>query len=129
MEDKLAKYIVNIAGSSYLLLGILFIGVILVFKDNPFGNSLFTKSLIILVVYIISLALIHKSKGKPLKPKAIMWSISLTLHLVIMGYIIYQFGDFAALALMCAECIMLALLFIGITSIGLKIHKGADYNA
>ncbi|WP_130635696.1 hypothetical protein [Alteromonas sp. KUL49] len=129
MEDRLAKYIINVAGASYLLTGCLFLGILLAFKDNPFEDSLFVKSLILLIVYAISLVLIHVSKGKSLRSKAIMWSISIVLHLGIMGYIIYQFGDIAALVLMLAECVILALQLVGITSIGFQIYKGAEQNA
>ena len=128
MEDKLAKYIVNMAGASYLIMGALFIGMLLVGTDNPFEDSLFVKSLILLMVYIISLALIHLSRGKQIKLKAIMWAASLVLHLAIMGYIIYQFGDITALILMLAECVILVLQVIGISSIGIQIHKSAKQN-
>ena len=120
MEDRLAKYIVNVAGASYLLMGCLFFGILLLGTDNPFEDSLFVKSLILLIVYVISLVLIHVSKGKSLRSKAIMWGISIVLHLGIMGYIIYQFGDITALVLMLAECVILVLQLIGISSIGFQ---------
>ncbi|MCP3863676.1 MAG: hypothetical protein GY695_11125 [Aestuariibacter sp.] len=129
MEDRLAKYIVNVAGASYLLMGCLFFGILLLGKDNPFEDSLFVKSLILLIVYVISLVLIHVSKGKSLRSKAIMWGISIVLHLGIMGYIIYQFGDITALVLMLAECVILVLQLIGISSIGFQIFKGAKQKA
>ncbi|MCP4414370.1 MAG: hypothetical protein GY808_17580, partial [Gammaproteobacteria bacterium] len=125
MEDRLAKYIVNVAGASYLLMGCLFFGILLLGTDNPFEDSLFVKSLILLVVYVISLVLIHVSKGKLLRSKAIMWGISIVLHLGIMGYIIYQFGDITALVLMLAECVILVLQLVGISSIGFQVYKGA----
>ena len=84
MEDRLAKYIVNVAGASYLLMGCLFFGILLLGTDNPFEDSLFVKSLILLIVYVISLVLIHVSKGKSLRSKAIMWGISIVLHLGII---------------------------------------------
>lgn len=129
MEDRLAKYIVNVAGASYLLMGCLFFGILLLGQDNPFEDSLFVKSLILLIVYVISLVLIHVSKGKSLRSKAIMWGISIVLHLGIMGYIIYQFGDITALVLMLAECVILVLQLIGISSIGFQIYKGAKQKA
>ena len=129
MEDRLAKYIVNVAGASYLLMGCLFFGILLLGQDNPFEDSLFVKSLILLIVYVISLVLIHVSKGKLLRSKAIMWGISIVLHLGIMGYIIYQFGDITALVLMLAECVILVLQLIGISSIGFQIYKGAKQKA
>lgn len=129
MEDRLAKYIVNVAGASYLLMGCLFFGILLLGQDNPFEDSLFVKSLVLLVVYVISLVLIHVSKGKSLRSKAIMWGISMVLHLGIMGYIIYQFGDITALVLMLAECVILVLQLIGISSIGFQIYKGAKQKA
>ena len=129
MEDRLAKYIVNVAGASYLLIGCLFFGILLLGTDNPFEDSLFVKSLVLLVVYVISLVLIHVSKGKPLRSKAIMWGISMVLHLGIMGYIIYQFGDITALVLMLAECVILVLQLIGISSIGFQIYKSAKQKA
>ncbi|MCP4525074.1 MAG: hypothetical protein GY833_04050 [Aestuariibacter sp.] len=129
MEDRLAKYIVNVAGASYLLMGCLFFGILLLGTDNPFEDSLFVKSLILLIVYVISLVLIHVSKGKSLRSKAIMWGISIVLHLGIMGYIIYQFGDITALVLMLAECVILVLQLIGISSIGFQIFKGAKQKA
>lgn len=129
MEDRLAKYIVNVAGASYLLMGCLFFGILLLGQDNPFEDSLFVKSLVLLVVYVISLVLIHVSKGKSLRSKAIMWGISIVLHLGIMGYIIYQFGDITALVLMLAECVILVLQLIGISSIGFQIYKGAKQKA
>ena len=129
MEDRLAKYIVNVAGASYLLMGCLFFGILLLGQDNPFEDSLFVKSLVLLVVYVISLVLIHVSKGKLLRSKAIMWGISIVLHLGIMGYIIYQFGDITALVLMLAECVILVLQLIGISSIGFQIYKGAKQKA
>ena len=129
MEDRLAKYIVNVAGASYLLMGCLFFGILLLGTDNPFEDSLFVKSLILLIVYVISLVLIHVSKGKSLRSKAIMWGISIVLHLGIMGYIIYQFGDITALVLMLAECVILVLQLIGISSIGFQIYKGAKQKA
>ena len=129
MEDRLAKYIVNVAGASYLLMGCLFFGVLLLGTDHPFEDSLFVKSLILLVVYVISLVLIHVSKGKLLRSKAIMWGISIVLHLGIMGYIIYQFGDITALVLMLAECVILVLQLVGISSIGFQVYKGAKQKA
>ena len=129
MEDRLAKYIVNVAGASYLLMGCLFFGILLLGTDNPFEDSLFVKSLILLIVYVISLVLIHVSKGKSLRSKAIMWGISIVLHLGIMGYIIYQFGDITALVLMLAECVILVLQLMGISSIGFQIYKGAKQKA
>ncbi|MCP4273439.1 MAG: hypothetical protein GY781_16040 [Gammaproteobacteria bacterium] len=129
MEDRLAKYIVNVAGASYLLMGCLFFGILLLGTDNPFEDSLFVKSLILLVVYVISLVLIHVSKGKLLRSKAIMWGISIVLHLGIMGYIIYQFGDITALVLMLAECVILVLQLVGISSIGFQVYKGAKQKA
>lgn len=129
MEDRLAKYIVNVAGASYLLMGCLFFGILLLGTDNPFEDSLFVKSLVLLVVYVISLVLIHVSKGKSLRSKAIMWGISIVLHLGIMGYIIYQFGDITALVLMLAECVILVLQLIGISSIGFQIYKSAKQKA
>jgi len=129
MEDRLAKYIVNVAGASYLLMGCLFFGILLLGQDNPFEDSLFVKSLVLLVVYVISLVLIHVSKVKSLRSKAIMWGISMVLHLGIMGYIIYQFGDITALVLMLAECVILVLQLIGISSIGFQIYKGAKQKA
>ncbi len=129
MEDRLAKYIVNVAGASYLLMGCLFFGILLLGKDNPFEDSLFVKSLILLIVYVISLVLIHVSKGKSLRSKAIMWGISIVLHLGIMGYIIYQFGDITALVLMLAECVILVLQLVGISSIGFQVYKGAKQKA
>ena len=129
MEDRLAKYIVNVAGASYLLMGCLFFGILLLGTDNPFEDSLFVKSLILLVVYVISLVLIHVSKGKSLRSKAIMWGISMVLHLGIMGYIIYQFGDITALVLMLAECVILVLQLMGISSIGFQIYKSAKQKA
>ena len=129
MEDRLAKYIVNVAGASYLLMGCLFFGILLLGTDNPLEDSLFVKSLILLIVYVISLVLIHVSKGKSLRSKAIMWGISIVLHLGIMGYIIYQFGDITALVLMLAECVILVLQLIGIASIGFQIYKGAKQKA
>ena len=129
MEDRLAKNIVNVAGASYLLMGCLFFGILLLGKDNPFEDSLFVKSLILLIVYVISLVLIHVSKGKSLRSKAIMWGISIVLHLGIMGYIIYQFGDITALVLMLAECVILVLQLIGIASIGFQIYKGGRQKA
>lgn len=128
MEDRLAKCIVNVAGASYPLMGGLFLGILLVGKDNPFEDSLFVKSLILLIVYLISLVLIHVSKGKSVRSKAIMWGISIVLHLGIMGYIIYQFGDIAALVFMLAECVILVLQLIGIFSIGFQVYKGAKQN-
>ena len=129
MEDRLAKYIVNVAGASYLLMGCLFFGILLLGQDNPFEDSLFVKSLILLIVYVISLVLIHVSKGKSLRSKAIMWGISIVLHLGIMGYIIYQFGDITGLVLMLAECVILVLQLMGISSIGFQIYKGAKQKA
>lgn len=129
MEDRLAKYIVNVAGASYLLMGCLFFGILLLGTDNPFEDSLFVKSLVLLVVYVISLVLIHVSKGKSLRSKAIMWGISMVLHLGIMGYIIYQFGDITALVLMLAECVILVLQLMGISSIGFQIYKSAKQKA
>ena len=129
MEDRLAKYIVNVAGASYLLMGCLFFGILLLGQDNPFEDSLFVKSLILLIVYVISLVLIHVSKGKLLRSKAIMWGISIVLHLGIMGYIIYQFGDITALVLMLAECVILVLQLVGISSIGFQVYKGAKQKA
>lgn len=129
MEDRLAKYIVNVAGASYLLMGCLFFGILLLGTDNPFEDSLFVKSLILLIVYVISLVLIHVSKGKSLRSKAIMWGISMVLHLGIMGYIIYQFGDITALVLMLAECVILVLQLMGISSIGFQIYKSAKQKA
>jgi len=129
MEDRLAKYIVNVAGASYLLMGCLFFGILLLGQDNPFEDSLFVKSLVLLVVYVISLVLIHVSKSKSLRSKAILWGISIVLHLGIMGYIIYQFGDITALVLMLAECVILVLQLIGISSIGFQIYKGAKQKA
>ena len=129
MEDRLAKYIVNVAGASYLLMGCLFFGILLLGTDNPFEDSLFVKSLILLIVYVISLVLIHVSKGKSLRSKAIMWGISIVLHLGIMGYIIYQFGDITGLVLMLAECVILVLQLMGISSIGFQIYKGAKQKA
>lgn len=129
MEDRLAKYIVNVAGASYLLMGCLFFGILLLGQDNPFEDSLFVKSLVLLVVYVISLVLIHVSKVKSLRSKAIMWGISMVLHLGIMGYIIYQFGDITALVLMLAECVIMVLQLIGISSIGFQIYKGAKQKA
>lgn len=129
MEDRLAKYIVNVAGASYLLMGCLFFGILLLGTDNPFEDSLFVKSLVLLVVYVISLVLIHVSKGKSLRSKAIMWGISIVLHLGIMGYIIYQFGDITALVLMLAECVILVLQLMGISSIGFQIYKSAKQKA
>ena len=129
MEDRLAKYIVNVAGASYLLMGCLFFGLLLLGTDNPFEDSLFVKSLILLIVYVISLVLIHVSKGKSLRSKAIMWGISIVLHLGIMGYIIYQFGDITGLVLMLAECVILVLQLMGISSIGFQIYKGAKQKA
>lgn len=129
MEDRLAKYIVNVAGASYLLMGCLFFGILLLGTDNPFEDSLFVKSLILLIVYVISLVLIHVSKGKSLRSKAIMWGISIVLHLGIMGYIIYQFGDITGLVLMLAECVILVLQLMGISSIGFQIFKGAKQKA
>lgn len=129
MEDRLAKYIVNVAGASYLLMGCLFFGILLLGTDNPFEDSLFVKSLILLIVYVISLVLIHVSKGKSLRSKAIMWGISIVLHLGIMGYIIYQFGDITALVLMLAECVILVLQLMGISSIGFQIYKSAKQKA
>ena len=129
MEDRLAKYIVNVAGASYLLMGCLFFGILLLGTDNPLEDSLFVKSLILLIVYVISLVLIHVSKGKSLRSKAIMWGISIVLHLGIMGYIIYQFGDITALVLMLAECVILVLQLIGISSIGFQIYKSAKQKA
>ncbi|MFS1703667.1 hypothetical protein [Alteromonas sp. AMM-1] len=128
MEDRLAKYIVNVAGASYLFIGALFFSILFVGEDNPFEDSLFVKSLIFLIVYAISLVLIHVSKGKPVRSKAIMWGISIVLHLGLMGYIIYQFGDIAALVFMVAECVILVLQLIGISSIGFQIYKGARQN-
>ena len=129
MEDRLAKYIVNVAGASYLLMGCLFFGILLLGTDNPFEDSLFVKSLTLLIVYVISLVLIHVSKGKSLRSKAIMWGISMVLHLGIMGYIIYQFGDITALVLMLAECVILVLQLMGISSIGFQIYKSAKQKA
>lgn len=129
MEDRLAKYIVNVAGASYLLMGCLFFGILLLGTDNPLEDSLFVKSLILLIVYVISLVLIHVSKGKLLRSKAIMWGISIVLHLGIMGYIIYQFGDITALVLMLAECVILVLQLMGISSIGFQIYKSAKQKA
>ena len=129
MEDRLAKYIVNVAGASYLLMGCLFFGILLLGQDNPFEDSLFVKSLVLLVVYVISLVLIHVSKGKSLRSKAIMWGISIVLHLGIMGYIIHQFGDITALVLMLAECVILVLQLMGISSIGFQIYKSAKQKA
>ena len=129
MEDRLAKYIVNVAGASYLLMGCLFFGILLLGTDNPFEDSLFVKSLILLIVYVISLVLIHVSKGKSLRSKAIMWGISIVLHLGIMGYIIYQFGDITGLVLMLAECVILVLQLMGISSIGFQIYKSAKQKA
>lgn len=129
MEDRLAKYIVNVAGASYLLMGCLFFGILLLGQDNPFEDSLFVKSLVLLVVYVISLVLIHVSKVKSLRSKAIMWGISIVLHLGIMGYIIYQFGDITALVLMLAECVIMVLQLIGISSIGFQIYKCAKQKA
>ena len=129
MEDRLAKYIVNVAGASYLLMGCLFFGILLLGTDNPFEDSLFVKSLVLLIVYVISLVLIHMSKGKSLRSKAIMWGISIVLHLGIMGYIIYQFGDITALVIMLAECVILVLQLMGISSIGFQIYKSAKQKA
>lgn len=58
-----------------------------------------------------------------------MWGISIVLHLGIMGYIIYQFGDITALVLMLAECVILVLQLVGISSIGFQVYKGAKQKA
>ena len=46
-----------------------------------------------------------------------------------MGYIIYQFGDITGLVLMLAECVILVLQLMGISSIGFQIYKGAKQKA
>ncbi len=129
LEDRLATYIVHVAGGSYVIGIALLLIFMLAGQGDPLGDSLFLSSLILLILYLYSLALVHLSRGESSKTMAVMWSASLVIHIAIMGYILFKFGDFVVLIFMIAESIILAMLLVGLSRIGYRIVKGANQNA
>jgi hypothetical protein len=125
MEEKLAKWIFGVVGSSYVMIVSLVLAFVLITKENAFQDPLLIKSLIMLVVYFFSLWLIHFSNSKSGYVKLKMWLSSLTIHIGIMSYIVYIFESSAAFAIMVPEICVLVLMLIGIYIIWSKARASA----
>lgn len=122
MEEKLAKWIYGVVGSSYVMIVSLFLVFLLITKENAFQDPLLVKSLLVLVVYFFSLWLIHCSSDKSGIVKLKLWLSSLAIHIGIMAYVVYIFESSAAFAIMVPEICVLVLMLVGIYVIWGKVR-------
>ena len=122
MEDKLAKWVFVVAGSSYAVFVSLFLVFILITKDGAFQDPTLVKALLLLVVYIFSLWLTHFSNGKDNLSKLKIWLCSLAMHIGIMSYVVYIFESSAAFVVMLPEICILVLMLVGIFIIWGKVR-------
>jgi len=122
MEDKLIKWIFGVAGSSYVMIVSLIIVFVLATKDGALQDPFYVKALVLLCAYFFSLWLLNHAKSKVTGTRLKLWLSSLIIHLAIMSYVLYVFGDPAAFVIMIPEVGVLLLMLVGIYSIWSKVR-------
>ena len=114
MIEKLSKWILNIAGYSYVSTGI---GTILIFWlviGNFNLNEFIVKVMFVGLVYFISLALVHLSNRATNFYALLMWCISLVLNVVLVVYVAKLLKGGVILLVLLPEILIVGLLIYGI---------------
>ena len=119
-EAKLSKWTLTVAGSSYLILGLLFV-VLYAFSSVSDSSelSLFTiKSIVIAALYAISIFLVATLPNKHITRRLYSWGYSIVFHVGLLIYIYYQaelgFGIFVMLI---PELVIAVLVTLGLCKV------------
>ena len=117
MDDRLRRWIYGIAGSSYVILFSSLLVIVIGASEGALHDPLLLKAIAVLMVYFVSLWLLHISKQRNPRGKLKLWLSSLVIHLLIMAYIVYVSGIEFALVVLIPEIAILILMVVGIISI------------
>ena len=129
MEEKLAKWSTSLIGGSMIATGL---GMLVIFGLPMFiageidlaNDPFMLKVFIIGILYILSIYLVASIPGKPVKRRAISWSVSILFHAWLLVYLgifndwgslIFLIGFVESFILICSVA-GLGLLFYGYRS-------------
>ncbi len=123
MEDKLFSWIVGVASSSFILIGIVGLFLPVMIDSQFYKNPVIMKLIAFVVTYVFSLWLLSYSKSKQLYLKHKLWLVSLVIHTVIILWVYYVVQDTWIFVVLIPELIILLLLIIGSISIWRRLRN------
>jgi hypothetical protein len=127
MEEKLAKWGASIVGGSILLpilLVLVTFSVPKIISGEIINDTFLQKSILIAVLYSISVFLLATLQGKNLNRRLISWLYSVLFHASLLVYLgVFNNLGISVLALGVVEVVVLALSILGLTALILGARK------
>ena len=130
MEEKLAKWGSSIVGGSILLpvlLVLVTFSVPKIITGEIMDDTFLQKSILIAVLYSISVYLLATLKGKVLKRRLLSWLYSVLFHASLLVYLgVFNKFGIAVLALGVVEVVVLGLSILGLFVLILGARKSGS---